>query len=76
MPEAKWYHNRVLVVLMLFVVLGPAGLPLLWKSPYFSKRWKQILTAATLIYTALVLRALLSALQTSLRTLNSMGLSL
>ena len=76
MPEAKWYHNRVLVVLMLFVVLGPAGLPLLWKSPHFSRRWKQILTVLTWLYTVLVIRMFVSTLQTSFRTLNSMGSSL
>ena len=74
MPENKWYHSRWMVLLMLFVVLGPFGLPLLWKSPHFSKRWKQILTVLTLIYTALVLRMLASAVQTSLRTLSLMGL--
>ena len=74
MPEAKWYHSRWMVVLMLFVVLGPFGLPLLWKSPHFTKRWKQILTVLTLIYTALALRMLASAMQTSLRALSSMGL--
>ena len=74
MPENKRYHSRWMVVLMLFVVLGPFGLPLLWKSPHFTKRWKQILTVLTLIYTALVFKMLLSAVQTSLRTLSSMGL--
>ena len=74
MPENKWYHGRLMVLLMLFVVLGPFGLPLLWKSPRFTTRWKQILTVLTLIYTALVFKMLLSAVQTSLRTLSSMGL--
>ena len=76
MPEAKWYHSRGMVFLMLFVVLGPFGLPLLWKSPRFTKFWKQILTALTLIYTALILQMFSSAVQTSLRTLSSMGLGL
>ena len=64
------------MLLMLFVVLGPLGLPLLWKSPRFSKLWKQILTALTLIYTALILWMFSSAVQTSLQTLSSMGLGL
>ena len=72
--ETKWYHGRLTVLLMLFFVLGPFGLPLLWKSPRFSKLWKQILTALTLIYTALVLRMFVSAVTTSLRTLSSLGL--
>ncbi len=72
--ETKWYHGRLTVLLMLFFVLGPVGLPLLWKSPYFSKLWKQILTVLTLIYTALMLRMFVSAVTTSLRTLSSLGI--
>ncbi len=72
--EIKWYHGRLTVLLMLFFVLGPVGLPLLWKSPYFSKLWKQILTVLTLIYTALMLRMFVSAVTTSLRTLSSLGI--
>ena len=75
-PEAKWYYNRWAVLLMLFVILGPFGLPLLWKSPRFTQRWKQILTALTLIYTLLVLQMFASAVQTSLRTLSSTGAQL
>ena len=76
MPEAKWYHSRGMVFLMLFVVLGPFGLPLLWKSPHFTKGWKHILTALTLLYTLWVLQSLYSAITTSMRSLNSMGLGL
>lgn len=72
--ENKWYHGRVTVLLMLFFVLGPVGFPLLWKSPRFSKLWKQILTVLTLVYTALMLRMVVSAVTTSLRTLSSIGL--
>ena len=74
MSENKWYHSRWMVILMLFFILGPFGLPMLWKSPRFTKRWKQILTALTLIYTLLVLQMFISAVTTSLRTLSSMGL--
>lgn len=74
MAETQWYHGRLTVLLMLFVILGPFGLPLLWKSPRFSKLWKQILTVLTLIYTALMLQLLVSAVTISLQTLSSMGL--
>lgn len=72
--ENKWYHGRVTVLLVLFCVLGPFGLPLLWKSPHFSKPWKQILTVLTLIYTALMLRVVVSAVTISLQTLSSIRL--
>ena len=33
-----------MVLLMIFVLLGPLGLPMLWQSPHFSRRWKYVLT--------------------------------
>lgn len=74
--ETKWYHGRLTVLLMLFFILGPFGLSFLWKSPAFSKPWKWTLTALTLIYTALILQMVASAVTTSLRTLSSPGLGL
>ena len=49
--KVKWYLRPVSVVLSLFFVLGPLGLPLLYKSPRFSRRSKIILTIAVVIYT-------------------------
>lgn len=49
--KEKWYLKPVSVVLSLFFVLGPFGLPLLYKSPRFSRKAKIILTIAVLIYT-------------------------
>ena len=49
--KAKWYLRPMGVVLLLFFVLGPFGLPLLYKSPKFSKTLKIILTVAVIIYT-------------------------
>jgi len=39
------------VVMLLFFVLGPLGLPLLYKSPKFSKKLKILLTVVVVIYT-------------------------
>jgi hypothetical protein len=50
--KAKWYLRPVSVVLLLFSVLGPFGLSLLYKSPKFSKTTKIILTIAVIIYTS------------------------
>ncbi len=47
----KWYLRPISVILSLFFVLGPFGLPLLYRSPRFSRRLKAILTVAVLIYT-------------------------
>ena len=49
--EIKWYLRPIGVILLLFFVLGPFGLPLLYKSPKFSKTLKIVLTIAVTIYT-------------------------
>jgi hypothetical protein len=49
--KVKWYLRPMSVVLSLFFVLGPFGLPLLYKSPKFSRKMKIILTIAVVIYT-------------------------
>ena len=49
--KIKWYLRPLSVVLSLFFVLGPLGLPLLYESPKFSRTSKTILTMAVVIYT-------------------------
>ena len=55
--KVKWYLRPISVVLLLFFVLGPFGLPLLYKSPKFSKTSKIILTIALIIYTSYLIFA-------------------
>jgi hypothetical protein len=55
--KVKWYLRPVGVVLLLFFVLGPLGLPLLYKSPHFGKKSKIILTMGVLIYTSYLIIA-------------------
>ena len=55
--KIKWYLRPTSVVLLLFFVLGPFGLPLLYKSPKFSKTLKIILTIAIIIYTSYLIFA-------------------
>jgi len=50
--KVKWYLKPISVILALFFVLGPFGLPLLYKTPKFSKKVKIILTIAVIIYTS------------------------
>ncbi len=50
--RVKWYLRPIPVILLLFLVLGPFGLPLLYKSPQFSKTLKIILTIAVILYTS------------------------
>ena len=49
-PPLKWYYRPVWVLLLLFVVLGPFGLPYLWKSPSFSRGMKVALTVVLVAY--------------------------
>jgi polyferredoxin len=57
--KVKWYLRPMSVILLLFFVLGPLGLPLLYRSPKFSKPLKIILTFAVIIYTAYLIFATL-----------------
>ena len=55
-PKARWYHNAWFVLLMISpVALGPFGLPLLWKSPRFSRWAKTGLTVFTVMWTILLI---------------------
>ena len=55
--KTKWYLRPISVVLLLFFVLGPFGLPLLYKSPKFGKASKIILTVVVIIYTSYLIFA-------------------
>jgi hypothetical protein len=55
--KVKWYLRPISVVLLLFFVLGPFGLPLLYKSPKFSKALKIMLTIFVIIYTSYLIFA-------------------
>ena len=56
-PSSRWYHSVGFVLLMLFVVLGPLGLPLLWKSRRFSRTAKIALTVVVVAFTVWLLGA-------------------
>jgi hypothetical protein len=54
-PKPKWYYNVWFVLLMLFFVLGPLGLPLVWKNPRFSRGVKVTLTLVMILYTVVLI---------------------
>lgn len=77
-PQARaaWYYSRWFVLLMLTpFALGPFALPLLWKSPAFSKPAKWWLTLGTALWTALfvvyVMQHVVPAVTHELRQLES-----
>jgi len=62
------------VLVLLFVILGPLGLPYLWKSPRFSQGAKVVLTLCVAWYTVFLARETVSvvhALQQGLGALPS-----
>jgi len=55
--KTKWYLRRISVILLLFFVLGPFGLPLLYKSREFGRTSKIALTIVVIIYTSYLILA-------------------
>ena len=68
-PAATRGDKRSTVLVLLFVVLGPLALGVLWKSPRFSFAWKILLTALTLLQFAVVVYVLWYAVRWFLSTL-------
>ena len=58
--KPKWYYSIWFVLVMLFLVMGPFGVPLLWKSPRFPKWAKIALTIAVALYTYWLIAATLA----------------
>jgi hypothetical protein len=54
---SHWYYEPVFVLLLIFLVFGVFGLPLLWKSPRFSSGQKMGVTLVTVLYTGAILWA-------------------
>lgn len=49
--KSSWYYSIPAVIILLFFVLGPLALPLLYKSPNFSNGQKITLTIIVLLFT-------------------------
>jgi len=49
--KIKWFLRPWIVLALLFLVLGPLGLPLVYKCPKFGKPVKVFLTLAMIAYT-------------------------
>jgi hypothetical protein len=71
--ESRWFHRPWAVLLMLFVVLGPFGLPLLWRSPAFSRGAKVVLTALTAVYTFLLVDETFRAARLAIATFDALS---
>jgi hypothetical protein len=68
-PKIAWYYGRTFVILMLFVVLGPLGLPFLWKSPRFSRGWRWALTILSLLWICMFMAGIVQSVSEVLKAL-------
>jgi hypothetical protein len=71
--KVKWYLRPAAVVLSLFFVLGPFGLPLLYRSPKFSRKMKILLTVAVVVYTFYLIFATLEIARELYRRIEEFG---
>ena len=69
---SKWYQNVWLVLLLLFFVLGPFGLPLVWKNPRFSRTVKMALTLTMVVYTVVLVQLTIQMFQTVTQEVNQL----
>ena len=58
--------------MLLFSVLGPFGIPLLWRSRRISLLWKNVLTILVLVVTALLLWVLWLVVQPLIASLREL----
>ena len=59
----SWSQNPIVIIILLFFVLGPLALPMLYKSSKFSQKQKTILTILVLINTAYLIYLITQQLQ-------------
>ena len=51
--SVPWYYQPVPILLLAFLVLGPLALPLIWKTPRFTRGSKVLWTLVILVYTGI-----------------------
>ena len=71
----QWYYSVWFVLLMLFAIAGPFGLPFLWKSPRFHRVSKVVLTALMGCYTYGLIRMITVAVQAALTHIHDIQLT-
>ncbi|MFA6548532.1 MAG: hypothetical protein WCT39_01190 [Candidatus Margulisiibacteriota bacterium] len=77
MPEQeKWYYSVPGVLVLLFLILGPLALPLLFKSPKFNLLSKIVLTAIVLAGTIVVFNLLAKTFEDLAMSLGKMEMLL
>ena len=54
-PNIKWYYKPITVVIAILCA-GPLALPLVWRSPAFTKRLKIVITILLAILTIVLIK--------------------
>ena len=73
---SKWYHNIWFVLVLLFCVLGPFGLPLVWKNPRFARWVKVALTIVVILYTMWLVDVTLKMVHAVMNEINQFNTTL
>lgn len=64
-----WYYRPLGIALLTLLVLGPLGLPLIWRSPALDVRRKWVASVLVLAYTAVLVWQVVEALRQALAQL-------
>ena len=75
-PAAKWHQNIWIILFLLFFVLGPFGLPLVWKNPRFSRAVKVTLTLVMVLYALLLVDMTIKMFQSVTKEVNQFNSTL
>lgn len=67
-----WYYRTAFIVLMLASV-GPFALPLVWMRPQLKSGWKLVITALTLVLTALLTLLTMQSIRVLRQLYSAMG---
>ncbi|MFH1825843.1 MAG: hypothetical protein ABH823_00940 [bacterium] len=70
--EIKWFHRPIVVLVLLFFVLGPLALPLLYKSPAFSKSAKVILTTVVILISAYIVLLTINIVKDAISSMDAL----
>ena len=74
--KPKWYYNVWFVLVTLFFVAGPFGLPLVWKNPRFSRWVKIVLTLVMVLYTLALIDVTIRAFRAVMEGVNQFNSTL
>ena len=63
-----FFESPWVILPLIFLVLGPLALPLLWRSRRFSLLWKNVLTVITLVYTVFLMASVWFSAQEAMKS--------